>query len=75
MAAAPFEILNIIALGILAGTGTGLFIGFAAGKQTRNWASMERREILFNLAAVVICSLVFIAVMAWYMYVNGAPQP
>jgi len=75
MAASLFEILNITALGILAGTGTGLIIGFLARKQTRDWASMERQDILFNLALVAVCSAGFIAAMAWYLYVYGAPQP
>jgi len=73
--AALLEILNIIALGILAGTGTGLLIGFLARKQTRDWASMERRDILISLALVAVCSAVFMAAMAWYLYVYRAAQP
>jgi len=75
MAATLLEILNIIALGILAGTGTGLFIGFVFRKQTSDWASMTRRDILINLALVAFCSAVFMAAMAWYLYVYKAPQP
>jgi len=75
MTPTPFEIANIIALGLLGGTGTGLIIGFLARKQARDLAAMERRDILVNLALVLVCSALFMAAMAWYLYVYRAPQP
>jgi hypothetical protein len=69
MTATLLEILMILSLGILAGTGTGLFIGFVARKQKRDWASMEKKDKITNILLVLVCSAVFIALLAWYLYV------
>ncbi len=63
------EYLMILSLGILAGTGTGLFIGFIAGKQERDWASMGKKDKITTILLILVCSVVFIAVLAWYLYV------
>jgi hypothetical protein len=69
MTATLLEILMILSLGILAGTGAGLLIGFLAGKQKRDCAAMEKRAILTNVLLILVCSVFFIAVLAWYLYV------
>jgi hypothetical protein len=69
MTATLLEILMILSLGILAGTGTGLFIGYLAGKQKGDWAVMEKKDIVTNVLFILVCSVFFIAVLAWYLYV------
>ncbi len=39
-----FEILMMVALGALAGTGIGLLIGFVAKKQKNEWSAMTGRN-------------------------------
>jgi hypothetical protein len=62
------EYLMILSLGILAGSGIGLFIGFVTGKQKREWASMEKKDKVTNLLLVLVSSVIFIAVLAWYLF-------
>jgi small-conductance mechanosensitive channel len=69
MTATLLDILMILSLGILGGTGTGLFIGFIARKQERDWAAMQKKEILTNILLIVVCSATISAVLAWYLYV------
>ena len=69
MDATLLDILMILALGILAGTGTGLFIGFVARKQKRDPAAMEKKDIAINILLILVCSVIFIAVLAWYIFV------
>ena len=69
MIATLLEILMILSLGILAGTGTGLFIGYLAGKQKDDWAVMEKKDMVTNVLLILVCSVFFIAVLAWYLYV------
>lgn len=69
MTATLLDILMIIALGVLAGTGTGLLIGFAAKKQKRDWAAMEKKDKITTILLIIACSSTFIAVLAWYIFV------
>jgi hypothetical protein len=68
MSASVFEILMAVALGALAGTAIGLFIGFAAKQQNHEWSAMTRRERTINIALVLFFSAVCIAGLAWYMF-------
>jgi len=72
MAATLLDILMIVSLGILAGTGAGLLIGFLAGKQTRDLASMPAQGKQTNLLLVLACSSTVIAVLAWYLFQYSA---
>jgi len=69
MTATLLDILMILSLGVLGGTGTGLFIGCIARKQERDWAAMQKKEILTNILLIVVCSATISAVLAWYLYV------
>jgi len=69
MTATPLDILMIIGLGVLAGTGTGLLIGFAAKKQEHDWAAMEMKDKITTILLILSCSSTFIAVLAWYILV------
>ena len=67
MSVSVFGILMVVALGALAGTVIGLFIGFAAKQQRREWSAMTRKEKTINIALVLFFSAVCIAGLAWYM--------
>lgn len=77
MEATPFDILMIISLGVLAGTGTGLVIGYIAGIGRHGWASMPARDKQKTLLLVLACSSTFIALLSWYLfqYSEGANLP
>ena len=68
MSASVFEILMAVALGSLAGTGIGLFIGFVAKQQKSEWSAMTRKEKTINSVLVLFFSAVCIAGLAWYMF-------
>ena len=67
MSANLFEILMAVALGSLAGTAIGLFIGFVAKQQKSEWSAMTRKEKTINIALVLFFSAVCIAGLARYM--------
>ena len=67
MSASVFEILMAVALGSIAGTGIGLFIGFVAKQQKSEWSAMTRKEKTINSVLVLFFSAVCIAGLAWYM--------
>jgi hypothetical protein len=68
MTATLLDFLMILALGVLAGTGTGLLIGFITGKQTRDWTLMQRKDRITTTLLVLACSVIFIAVLAGYVF-------
>jgi NADH:ubiquinone oxidoreductase subunit 5 (subunit L)/multisubunit Na+/H+ antiporter MnhA subunit len=61
-----FDILMVIALGALAGTGIGILIGFFAKKQKSEWSAMTRKEQTFTIALVIVCCLICIAGLGYY---------
>lgn len=69
MTATLLDFLMILALGVLAGTGSGLLIGFVARKQTRNWSAMEKQDKRTTVLLIVVCSATITAVLAWYIFV------
>ena len=66
MSANMFDILMVIALGILTGTGIGLLIGFFAQKQKSEWFLMTRKEKTLNSVLVIVFSLICIAIAGYY---------
>ena len=69
MSVNAFDILMIIALGSLTGTGIGLTIGFIAQQQKNAWSAMTRREKSINITLVIVCSVICIGGFAWYAWV------
>jgi hypothetical protein len=61
-----FDILMVIALGTLAGTVIGLFIGYAAKRQQPRWTLMTDRDKRINIALVLFFSAVCIAGLVLY---------
>jgi len=66
-------ILNIVALGTLAGTITGLIIGYAAKRQKTAWSAMTVEDKRVNLALVLFFALVYIALLTWFALQPPAP--
>ncbi len=69
MYANTFEILMMVALGILAGTGIGLLIGFVAKKQKNEWSAMTRKEHTITIILVIVFCAICIAGLG-YFYLN-----
>jgi ABC-type antimicrobial peptide transport system permease subunit len=69
MSGNAFEILMVIALGVLAGTGIGLLIGFFLKKQKGEWSEMTRKEQTFTIALVIVFCVICIAGLAYYYLV------
>lgn len=72
MAATLLDILMLVSLGILAGTGAGLLIGFLAGKQTHDLASMTAQDNQTNFLLVLACSSTAIALLVWYLFLYSS---
>lgn len=68
MEAGALDILNIISLGAIAGTGTALVIGYLAGIRQREWASVPPKERRTVILLVLACSSTFIALLSWYLF-------
>jgi NADH:ubiquinone oxidoreductase subunit 5 (subunit L)/multisubunit Na+/H+ antiporter MnhA subunit len=66
MDANVFEILMIVTLGALAGTGIGLLIGFIAKKQKCEWSAMTRKEHTITIILVIVFCAIFIAGLGYY---------
>jgi CDP-diglyceride synthetase len=69
MSANLFDILMVIALGSLTGTGIGLIIGFFAGIQKREWSAMNRNQKTLQVALVILFCLICIAVLGYYFLI------
>jgi NhaP-type Na+/H+ or K+/H+ antiporter len=68
MTATLLDFLMILSLGILAGCGAGLLIGFLARKQKRDWAAMEKKDKITTILLILACSAAVTAVLAWYVF-------
>ena len=69
MIAETFEILMMVALGALAGTGIGLLIGFVAKKQKNEWSAMNRKEHIVTIILVIMFCAICITGLGYY-YLN-----
>lgn len=69
MAADTLSVLNILALGLFAGTVAGLLIGWLAGAQKNSPSAMSRRDLAINISLVLACSAVITAALAYYAFV------
>ena len=63
-----FAILNIIALGVFAGTFTGLAIGYLAKRQKYSWSSMTVQDKRANIALVLFFT-------PWYLSLSSSGMP
>ena len=70
MSANEFDILMVIALGILAGTGIALIIGFFAGVQKRYWSAMNQNQKTLQVALVILfCGICFTGLGYYFLIV------
>ena len=69
MSASLFDILMVIALGTLTGTGIGLIIGFFAGIQRREWSAMNRNQKTLQVALVILFCVICIAGLGYYFLI------
>jgi hypothetical protein len=69
MSANMFDILMVIVLGTLAGTGIALSIGFFAGIQKRDWAAMNQNQKTFQVALVILFCGICIAGLGYYFLI------
>lgn len=68
MEATLFDILMILSLGTLAGTGAGLIIGFVLKKQKAGWDAMPVKDKIINVLLILACSSVAVAALSWYLF-------
>jgi hypothetical protein len=69
MSASLFDILMVIALGTLTGTGIGLIIGFFAGIQRREWSAMNPNQKTLQVALVILFCVICIAGLGYYFLI------
>jgi hypothetical protein len=60
-----FDILMVLALGSLAGTGIGLTLGFLAKKRRSSMFLRFRNETTLNLVLVLVCSVIITGCLTW----------
>jgi membrane protein DedA with SNARE-associated domain len=72
MSAPLLDYLMILSLGILAGTGAGVLIGFIAGKQRHGWVFMQKKDKIINILLILACSAIAVAALAWYVFRQSA---
>ena len=61
-----FNFFMVIALGTMAGTGSGLVLGFIAGKQKGKDSEPIRKNKIINSVMVITCTFLSIVTLAYY---------
>jgi len=61
-----FDMFMVVALGSLAGTLLGIFIGYAAKKQKNEWSCMSRKDQKTNGALIFFFSVLCCAGLGYY---------
>jgi hypothetical protein len=69
MSANMFDILMVIALGTLAGTGIALIFGFFARIQKREWSAMNQNQKTLQVALVILFCGICIAGLGYYFLI------
>jgi CDP-diglyceride synthetase len=69
MSANMFDILMVIALGTLTGTGIALIIGFFAGIQKREWSAMNRNQKTLQAVLLITFCVICIAGLGYYFLI------
>jgi hypothetical protein len=64
------SVAMVVVIGLMAGTATGLAIGYLAGWQRPHWPDMTRREKTKNAVLVIACSAIYIAGLTWRFLLN-----
>jgi dolichol kinase len=61
-----FNFFMVIALGTMAGTGSGLVLGSIAGKQKGKDSEPIRKNKIINSVMVITCTFLCIVILAYY---------
>jgi len=69
MSANMFDILMVIALGTLTGTGIALIIGFFGGIQKREWSAMNRNQKTLQMVLLIIFCVISLAGLGYYFLI------
>jgi hypothetical protein len=70
MSANVFDIMMVIALGTLTGTGIGLVVGFFSGIQKREWPAMNRNQQILQVVLVILFCILCIAGLGYYFLIQ-----
>jgi hypothetical protein len=65
-----FEILMVIALGSLAGTGIGILIGLLVNTQKKEGSVIIRNDKNITIGLIILCSFLCITVIGYYSLFN-----
>ena len=60
-----FSVLMVVSLGLIAGGGAGLLIGFLAGIRGTKWDGLSRNDKIITLSLVTACSAIAIGLLSW----------
>jgi hypothetical protein len=69
MRANTFDILMVIALGTLAGTGIALIIGYLTRIQKSTWSAMNQKQQIVQVALVILSCGICIAGLGYYFLI------
>jgi hypothetical protein len=66
MSAELFDILMVVALGSLAGSGAGIITGYITHYQKNEWRAMSLREQTVNIALILVFCAIFCGGLGYY---------
>ncbi len=66
-----FEMLMMVALGVMAGTGIGLITGFVAKIQKNEWSDMTEKEQILSIILVFGFCVICIAGLGYYYFYHS----
>jgi hypothetical protein len=69
MSAEIFDILMVVALGSLAGSGTGIITGYITHNQKTEWREMTSGEQTVNISLVIFLCAIFCGGLGYYSLV------
>ncbi len=69
MDANAFDILMVVALGSLTGTGIGILIAYGAKKQKSRWTAMSRKDQTINIALMIIFCAICCEGLGYYFLI------
>jgi hypothetical protein len=64
-----FDILMVVALGSLAGAGSGIITGYITHNQKNGWSEMSSGEQTINILLVIFFSAIFCGGLGYYSLV------
>lgn len=62
-----FDVLMLVSLGSLIGTGAGILIAYFAKKQHSEWSAMSSREQTISLVLMITFSAICCGILGYYL--------